>query len=277
MTVIIKLTIITINLNNANGLRKTMDSVFDQTFLDFEYLVVDGKSTDDSISVIQSFDASRLHSFIWISEPDSGIFNAMNKGIAMANGEYLLFLNSGDFLINNNVVINLVNNDLNADILYGRSIITDGTKKIHLTDPPKTLRFSHFYNATIAHQATFIRRTLFEQYGQYREDLKFMSDWEFWIRTVIKGEATTAKLDLLISDYNLCGISSDNNNLLSMQAECKLVYKEAGLSRIVPDYDLWAKERNDMRIMYWAKSKVIVYNFIRFLFWIAKQFTQKRK
>ena len=97
-----KLSIITINRNNAEGLRKTMESVLSQTYRDMEYIVVDGASTDQSVNVIkecvnQLKNEDRRMKLDWMSEPDTGIYNAMNKGIKKATGEYLLFLNSGDW------------------------------------------------------------------------------------------------------------------------------------------------------------------------------------
>ena len=93
-----KLTIITINRNNTAGLGKTMQSVFSQTCKEFDYVVVDGASTDGSVDIISKYAFLFGHRMKWISEPDKGIYNAMNKGIGMASGEYVEFLNSGDYL-----------------------------------------------------------------------------------------------------------------------------------------------------------------------------------
>ena len=94
-----KLSIVTVNLNNADGLLKTIESVASQTFTDFEYIIVDGASTDESLNIICQYENVPMSHFQWISEPDSGIYQAMNKGIRMAKGEYLLFLNSGDYFV----------------------------------------------------------------------------------------------------------------------------------------------------------------------------------
>ena len=97
------LSIITINRNNAAGLEKTMRSVASQIGGDFEYVVIDGASTDGSVEVIHSCEATFGERMKWISEPDKGIYNAMNKGIGMATGDYLQFLNSGDTLVSDDV------------------------------------------------------------------------------------------------------------------------------------------------------------------------------
>ena len=111
-----KLSIITINLNNAAGLRKTIESVVNQTFTDYEYLIIDGGSTDGSVEVIKEF-ADKIT--YWVSEPDKGIYNAMNKGILKARGEYLQFLNSGDWLVDNEVLFRVFSLNHFEDILYG--------------------------------------------------------------------------------------------------------------------------------------------------------------
>ena len=115
-----KLSIITVNLNNAGGLQKTIESVVTQTWLDFELIIVDGDSTDGSVEVIQQFNDSAIPQFHWVSEPDSGVYQAMNKGIRMAQGEYLLFLNSGDFLVDSNVLSQVFKFGFSADILFGK-------------------------------------------------------------------------------------------------------------------------------------------------------------
>ncbi len=101
-----KLSIITINLNNSAGLDKTMKSVLVQSFRDFEYIVIDGGSNDGSVEILKSFEKlySNKTEIIWLSETDKGIYNAMNKGIDLAHGEYLLFLNSGDSLVNPDIL-----------------------------------------------------------------------------------------------------------------------------------------------------------------------------
>ena len=109
-----KLSIITVNKNNAAGLKQTMESVISQDFDDYEYIVIDGGSSDESTAVIRQYEHKLAY---WVSEPDSGIFNAMNKGIGKASGEYCLFLNSGDALTENSL-INVFSVDLSEDIIY---------------------------------------------------------------------------------------------------------------------------------------------------------------
>src|ERR1035437_595442 len=106
-----KLSIITVNLSNATGLRKTIESVISQTFTDYEYLIIDGGSTDGSLDIIKEF-ADRMS--YWVSEPDGGIYNAMNKGIAWATGDWIIFMNSGDVFRNIEVLENVFNRNIEA-------------------------------------------------------------------------------------------------------------------------------------------------------------------
>lgn len=213
------LSIITVNLNDVEGLKKTMTSVFEQTFKEFEYIVIDGGSTDGSKEYIES---QRDKIDTWISEKDSGIYNAMNKGIKVANGEYLLFLNSGDFLNNNNVLIKASEQLIaDFDIYYGDVQLMDN-KKLEKKDVlvyPEKLTFSFFCNSTIIHQAAFIKKTLFYDFFFYNEELKLVSDWEFFICALCKYNASYKKLNLILIDFDVNGISSDPVNE-------KLLYRE---------------------------------------------------
>lgn len=109
-----KLSIITVKLNNRDGLKRTIDSVVSQTFTDYEWIVIDGGSTDGSRELIEQY---QDHFAYWCSEPDKGIYNAMNKGIAHAKGEWLQFLNSGDVLYSNNTLASVFSSKYDADVL----------------------------------------------------------------------------------------------------------------------------------------------------------------
>ena len=129
-----KLSIITINYNNAKGLRQTMSSVLEQSFADYEYIVIDGGSSDGSVQIIEEFenqfkssnagsDLNHRLSFQWISESDNGIYNAMNKGIALAKGDYCFFLNSGDYLVSKTVLESVFSENPTEDIIFGNLLV----------------------------------------------------------------------------------------------------------------------------------------------------------
>ena len=171
-----QLSIITINRNNSAGLKKTMASVLTQSWINYEYIIIDGASTDSSVEVIRNEieNASpTLRSNIqFISEADTGVFNAMNKGITKAKGDYLLFLNSGDFFIDSKVLEAVFKeNNHDKDIICCRCRISKNGQQVFITTPPSNFTFGFFYKNSLPHQATFIKKTLFDKYGLYR-------DWE---------------------------------------------------------------------------------------------------
>jgi len=265
-----KLSIITINRNNAEGLQKTIKSVVNQTYNDYEYIIVDGASTDSSLEIIQHFNTSVKKQIVWISESDSGVYQAMNKGIRMSKGEYLLFLNSGDFLVSDNVLNDIFSNNYFGDILCGSCNISEGGKVVHVTNPPKVITFSTLYNVGLAHQATFIRRNLFDRFGFYDESFIYNADIEFWNRCIILGEVTTEKLNVIVSDYNLDGISSTQNKSDEYKEEINRIFHNSYFQKFTPDYDTWNFERKEMDVFYWVKSKKILYKPLLWLYYLVR-------
>jgi glycosyltransferase involved in cell wall biosynthesis len=222
-----KLSIITINLNNREGLERTIQSVLSQIFIDFEYIIIDGGSTDGSVELIHSLNPSLPQSFKWISEPDTGVYNAMNKGILMANGEYCLFLNSGDWLADENVVGDFYAFEGEGDIILGNMYLWDNHKVTLLQTKDKEIfGFEHFYfGGNLPHQATFTKRKLFDLYGLYNENFKIASDFEFLVITLVTKGATYNHFDRIISYYDLSGISSQKEFSDLHQTERDEIFK----------------------------------------------------
>lgn len=202
-----KLSLITINRNNVEGLRKTIKSVIAQTLDGFEYIVIDGASTDGSVDVIKQYENKISY---WVSEPDKGIYNAMNKGIARAQGEYVLFLNSGDYLVDKNVLVNVVAYELKEDIVYGEQLVEkNGSLQKTLFLEPESISFYSFIKSSLPHQCTFIRKNLFDKIGLYNESNKIVSDWEFNMLALFKYNVLLRKINCPIAVYDSTGISSD--------------------------------------------------------------------
>lgn len=151
-----KLSIITVNRNNTEGLRKTIESVVSQTYTDFEYIIIDGASTDGSVDIIKEY-ADRIT--YWVSEPDNGIYNAMNKGILKAKGEYLQFLNSGDWLTNNDVLKYVFDLRRDEDVLYGDEFLFYNINKIVRKAYPQKLTFYDLFVGSISHEGSFYKDT----------------------------------------------------------------------------------------------------------------------
>lgn len=230
-----KISIITINKNNSLGLRKTMESVFNQSLKNIEYIVVDGASTDDSIKVIRSYENCTID-YKWISEPDSGIYSAMNKGIRLASGDYLQFLNSGDLLCNENVLSEITTNlDDSKSILYGNMIKTVKNKPLidrgFISRQPTLL---DFYTGTLNHSPSFIKKSLFDQFGLYDENLKIVSDWKWFLEVIILNDIKIDYLDLNITNFDMFGIS--NTNKVLEISERKNVFESILPQAIIKDY-----------------------------------------
>jgi len=200
-----KLSIITINYNNAEGLQKTIQSVVSQTYSDFEYIVIDGGSTDTSIDII-NLNADKIT--YWVSEKDSGVYNAQNKGILKAKGEYVIFLNSGDCFKSNNVVEYLFKDSQGQDIIYGDILYELPNEELTQIYPDE-LDFGFFIHNTLPHPCTLIKRELLIKYGLYKEAIKICADWAFFVDAICKENATYKHVNLIISVFLIGGLSSD--------------------------------------------------------------------
>jgi glycosyltransferase involved in cell wall biosynthesis len=201
-----KLSIITINKNNAAGLKKTIQSVVDQTFDDFEYIIIDGNSDDASIEIIKRHTDKITY---WISEPDNGIYNAMNKGIAKAQGNYCLFLNSGDWLIEPVTLKNVfdeIDSSSEADIYYSNCM---NTNHEYFT-PPKSIDVNFLLTRGINHQNALIKRSLFVNHGAYNEKFRIASDFEFWLKEYWLYKTNFSYINTDIAICDALGISSNS-------------------------------------------------------------------
>lgn len=214
------ISIITINYNNVAGLKKTMDSVYVQTYTSIEYIVIDGGSTDDSKAYIESCQQDLAY---WISEPDKGIYHAMNKGIDKATGDYLLFLNSGDWLVDNLVIEKFINYKPEKDIIYGNSIFIheDGRKEEAIM--PNKLGGIDIFNFTLNHQAIFHKKNLFVN-NQYDLNYQMLADWAFYNEAIIKYNRTYEHKEFFVSYYDMSGFSSNPKNKNVMQKDRMLFY-----------------------------------------------------
>jgi glycosyltransferase involved in cell wall biosynthesis len=236
----LRLSVITINLNDAQGLETTIQSIVNQGYTDFELIVIDGGSKDGSVDIINNY-SDRIS--YWVSEADKGIYNAMNKGIAHAKGEYCFFLNSGDHFVSNKVLDLIFKEPINEDIIYGNLMVCDNVHKKTIRSVGKAaLTFLDLYTSSLKHQATFIRRALFEKSGFYDEDLEILADWAFFLKTVGLEGATTKYLNIDISFFDDNGISNDPSPkaVEDRIAQRNKVLKAFLPSRIREDYEDFA-------------------------------------
>jgi glycosyltransferase involved in cell wall biosynthesis len=258
-----KISIITINYNNLEGLKRTVESVVNQTWQEFEYIVIDGGSTDGSAEYIESQNGKIDY---WVSEPDNGIYNAMNKGIEKATGEYLLFLNSGDYLFTNKTLKENVKYIKNYDFIFFNIQIV-GIKSPYIYSCPNTLIFSDLYFGSLPHQSSFIKKELFQKIGLYDEGLRIVSDWKFFIIALYKYHCTYIKINKTFAAFHSGGISSQFDNLI----ERDLVLKEY-FSEYYQDYNELKKIRSELV----ENRNILESNRFKMLSEIEKSFIGKK-
>lgn len=206
-----RLSIISVNFNNKDGLHRTIDSVIDQTQRDFEWIVIDGGSTDGSRELIEQYQDSMSY---WCSEPDRGIYHAMNKGITKAHGEYCLFLNSGDRLHDKNVISCVLSLLDGTDFISGDEWHVDANYSYFKTNEnPNIITDYHMLVGILWHQCTFIRTQLLKEHP-YNESLKIAADWEEMFYELVINQKSYKHIDLIVSDFVVGGASEKDWELL---------------------------------------------------------------
>lgn len=229
-----------------------MESVFAQNFPHYEYIIIDGGSTDGSKEMIEQ-NADKLA--YWVSEKDKGIYNAQNKGIIKAKGDYLLFLNSGDFFMESFVTEFLIKNSEEKDIVYG-DILYKGNFEEKLVISPDILDLQYLFTNTIPHPCTIIRKSLFDNVGLYNEEIKICADWAFFLDSLVKYNATYKHLHKIITVYELGGISSQINSREQIEKE-RLNYLKEKYSLILHENQKVLVLEQKIKLLH--KSRLIKY------------------
>lgn len=260
-----KLSIITINYNNAEGLRKTLASVASQTYANIEHIIVDGASTDGSVDVIKEYENqlnithSTIH-LLWSSEPDNGIYDAMNRGIQGATGDYIQILNSGDLLAapdvtarmmaaldkTSNIQHSTLENGFFPAIFYGNMLKSYDGKTIISRDTcggkmytPES--FLYFYKGTLNHDCAYIRRDLFDKYGLYNEQMRICSDWEWYVRAIVLGGEKPIYTNIDVTIFDMNGVSESHGKNAELIKKERREYLESILPpAVLHDYDQFA-------------------------------------
>ena len=304
-----KLSIITINYNNAEGLRKTLASVAAQTYPHIEHIIVDGGSTDGSVEIVREYADNQVkgyrlevkgeensiadisastpytlhhtpsaHVVRWISEKDKGIYNAMNKGIRMATGEYIEVLNSGDILFDSQVTQRMIEHldQTNAErkesigILYGNMTKVNATGQVVGKSGYTEYSLRQFYSSTLNHDCAYIRRDLFEEYGLYDENLKIVSDWKWYLQAIGLGRVKPEYVDIDVTIFDDGGISE--TNLALRNEERRQVLEELLPPAVLWDYDTHAFEMEQMKRLRRWHLYPLVYFIERVCFKFEKWF-----
>lgn len=204
-----KLSIVTITLNDLEGLKATRDSIRSQSFRDYEWIVIDGGSNDGTKEFLEHHSQETAY---WCSEIDKGVYDAQNKGIRQATGDYLLFMNSGDCLYDADVLAAVFADNRRADILYGDWTNVKGETVIEEHKAPEQAHYAWFYTDNICHQAMFIRTTLLKE-SPYDTRFRIYADWAKWMELSRRG-CTFEYIPRRICRFQLGGLSrhSDEDN-----------------------------------------------------------------
>lgn len=203
-----KLSIVTISYNNLEGLKKTTESVFSQTWNDFEWIVIDGGSTDGTKEYLSSLNPQPNY---WCCEKDNGIYDAQNKGIMLSKGEYVCCMNSGDTFSDALTLENVFKNNIEADIVYGdwKRISVKGNEIVY--SPKEMPKFFFFYD-NICHQAMFVKTKLLQE-SPFDLSYKVYADWAKWRQLMYAG-CDFQYVPVTICDFEAdSGISQVNNSL----------------------------------------------------------------
>lgn len=205
-----QISIITINYNNKKGLARTLNSVYSQNYTNYEHIIIDANSSDGSKETIEEYRKKSNNLTYWVSEPDNGIYNGMNKGIIHAKGEYLILLNSGDFL--ENEILDKIHTSLTGeDLIYGNLnfISPTGEKRLQVfPSPPFNITELISPSFYLPHPATFIKGKLLKKL-LYTEQYKIVSDWEFWLKAIIFEQCSMKHINICITNFYEGGISAN--------------------------------------------------------------------
>lgn len=230
-----KISIITVTYNSATTIIGTMESILNQTYKNFEYLIIDGSSTDSTLELIRKYESKFEGKMHYISEPDKGIYDAMNKGILMSKGDVIGILNSDDFYTSEYVLESVahVMQDNQIDAVYG---------DVHFVNPNDLNKCVRYYSSKIfqpslmrlgfmpAHPSFYLRKECFEKFGLYKTDYKIAADFEFLLRTIYKGNINIKYLPLDMVTMRTGGASTSGwNSHKRIMKEHLRAFRENGL------------------------------------------------
>lgn len=242
--------IITVCLNDRAGLARTISSVARQTFTDHELVVVDGGSVDGSMDVVR---ANGPIVTDWVSERDAGIYDAQNKGLDRARGEWVIFLNSGDALASDDALARLFERANGEDVLYGDVVWEERDGRRRLDVQPDVLTLGFFMRTNLPHQATAVRRALLERLGRYDTAFRIAADYEFWLRSIVVHGAKTRHVPVPFAVQLNGGLSTRPESFAALRTERKLA-REKALSPLL--LEQWAAQLKAERgpILHFART-----------------------
>lgn len=225
------LSVITVVYNDVHKLESTILSCINQKYKNVEFIIIDGGSTDGTVEIIKKYEA---HLVFWISEPDKGIYDAMNKGLKIAKGEYIYFLNSGDNFVNENVLNNacIAIKKTHSAVFCGKVFVTDDVEHRNVIDTfpkykVKEQRFRHLFNSCFCHQALFVSRELYLKVGGFDIRFRFFADF-YAVGRIVKLSKPPEYIELIVAFFNGEGVSSNWRFVKDLESEKREIFKLLG-------------------------------------------------
>lgn len=252
------ITLITVTFNAENELPDTLESAAKQSFKNFEHWVIDGGSKDGTIEVVKKFPHVK-----WISEKDNGLYDAMNKGIQKASGEFVYFLNAGDALFDSDVLqkINAEISSQKYDMIYGDVFFKNHPSGVDFVQGRKVSYTDYFFSIALCHQAAFIKKELFDKLGVYKLDYKILADQE-WFVNYFKNCDRSLYIPQTVAAYETVGLSykqrfrnMTENNRIAKNYFPTYIY----ILRLIRHPFLWIKvwllsQLNETKLYHWYRK-----------------------
>lgn len=254
----VKLSIITINFNNYQGLKKTIDSVKSQSFKDFEWILIDGGSSDGSKELIEE---NEKYFSYWVSEPDNGIYDAMNKGTVLAKGEYCQFLNSGDYFIATDTLQNIFRRSFESDVNYGDVWFVKNDRVIEKRIYPDNINLSFLLRSPLGHQATFVKTEIAKKY-LYRTKYKISADRAFFIELYCN-DCSFSHISQPIVYFDSEGIGSVDKTLKERRKQFFQIKREFFSEQVLRDIERLLKVEDEFSFVMRIKPLRWTFQFFK--------------
>jgi len=227
----VKVSIITVVWNNKNTIKDAIDSVLNQTYKDIEYIIIDGASTDGTVEIVQSY-GGKVSKFV--SEPDKGLYNAMNKGVALSTGDVVGILNSDDFYIDEFVIEKVVKEfeEKNVDSVYADLVYVEPknlNKTVRYYDSSKFNPSKFSYGWMPAHPTFFVKKDTYEKHGVFRTDLKIAADFDILIRFLLTHKISYSYMQEVLVKMRVGGVSTSFNSIWINNIETLRVCRDNGI------------------------------------------------
>lgn len=263
------ISIIIPTLNVESTLQRALDSIINQSYMTWEVLLLDGVSNDRTLKIAKSYKENNINQISIYSSKDRGIYDAMNKGIDLANGEWIYFLGADDFLLEKNTlesVVELIDKEV-YDVIYG-NVISFYFNDIYAGE----FTYSKFEKQNICHQAIFFNKKVFTKIGKFNLKYKVLADWEHNIRWFYNNNVRYKYINIIIANYSGDGFSSVNKDKLFELDKLRIIFTLGqnflGLNKLI---SLSSTIINENRLK-GEKKYFFYYSFIRFYLKILRKF-----